>query len=230
MAGSDAPNYNFRTRVLATLLAALIRFIYLTSRKRFTNVDVLLAQLDSGKPCILVSWHNRNILGAYGYLAHRRPGRAFRPLASASRDGSLAAACMEKLGVQCIRGSSSRGGSQALRQMLRAVKNGDDVGITPDGPRGPKYRVQAGVIAAARMTGAPIIAMTYQARRKKILASWDAMIVPFPFNHLHFAYGEPICVPRDASAAQLEELRLRVEGEMMRIVDLVDADSGVEFN
>lgn len=194
-----------------------MRFIHATSRKRYSNLEVLQAQFDKGAPCIIVAWHNRNILGPFAYLTHRPKGRVFSPLASASRDGSLAAAAMDNLGVQCIRGSSSRGGAQALREMLRAVKKGHDLGITPDGPRGPKYKVQAGVIAAARLTGVPIIPMTYQASRKKELGSWDAMIVPYPFGILQYVYGHPMRVPRDASPEELEDLRLQLEQEMLRI-------------
>ncbi len=209
--------YPLKTRILARMLSGLMRFIHATCRKSYSNLEVLQAQFDSGHPCIIVAWHNRNILGPFGYLRHRPRGRVFSPLASASRDGSLAAAAMENLGVQCIRGSSSRGGAQALREMLRAVKKGHDLGITPDGPRGPKYEVQAGVIAAARLTGIPIIPMTYQASRRKELGSWDAMIVPYPFGHLHYVYGQPMRVPRDASEEALETLRLNLQQEMLRI-------------
>ena len=211
--------YPLKTRILAKILAALMRFLHATNRKRYSNIQVLQQQFDRQTPCIIVAWHNRNILGPFGYLAHRPKGRIFSPLASASRDGSLAAAAMDNLGVQCIRGSSSRGGAQALRDMLRAAKKGHDLGITPDGPRGPKYKVQAGVIAAARLTGLPIIPMTYQASRKKELASWDAMIVPYPFGTLQYVYGQPIRVPRDADEEQTEILRAQLEQELMRIND-----------
>ena len=216
----SAAAYPLKTRLLALALASLMRFIHATSRKRFTNAGVLRDQLASDEPCIVAAWHNRNILAAFGYLAHRQPGRAWRPLASASRDGSLAAATMARLGVHCIRGSSSRGGARALREMLRAVKQGDDLGITPDGPRGPKYVVQEGVITTARLTGLPIIPMSYQARHRKELSSWDAMIVPRPFTTLHYVYGEPIRVPRNADAAEQEALRARLEAELMRIGEI----------
>lgn len=213
----------FKARLLGWLLSAFMRFIFVTSRKRYTNLEALWYQFEIGEPFILVSWHNRNILASFGYLAHKRPDRTFAPLASASRDGTLAAMAMHYLGVDCIRGSSSKGGSKALRKMLRTVKIGNDLGITPDGPRGPKYVVQPGVISTARMTGIPIIPMAYQARRKKILGSWDAMIVPYPFNKLEYAYGDPIRVPKSASEADQEALRAQVESELMRLVDQVDA-------
>jgi lysophospholipid acyltransferase (LPLAT)-like uncharacterized protein len=205
------------------VLSLIMRLVFFTSRKRYTNPKVLRHHFDGGQSFILVAWHNRNLFAPFGYLAHASAGRRFRPLASASKDGSIAAAAMRGLGVECIRGSSSRGGSAALRQMLKAARRGDDLGITPDGPRGPKYVVQPGVVAAARMTGLPIIAMSCQARRKKILRSWDAMIVPYPFNRLHYAYSEPIAVARDADDAAMEQVRLEVERELMRLGEIVEA-------
>ena len=220
---TDTPaSLPLKARFGGFLLAALMRLIYVTSLRRFLNREAIERQFASGEPFILVSWHNRNILAPFGYLAHRRGRRRFMPLASASRDGSLAAAAMQSLGVTCIRGSSSRGGSKALRQMLKAAKAGNDLGITLDGPRGRIYQVQPGVVASARMTGLPIIPMAYQARRKVLLKSWDRMIVPWPFNRLVYAYGEPIRVPRDADEAALEAYRIEVQTALMALVEAVD--------
>ena len=200
----------------------LIRFIFYSSKKRYVGLENLEKYLDSDQPIIIVSWHNRNILGSFGYVAHRRKGRNFYPMASASKDGSIATEAMKHMGVACVRGSSSKGGTQALRAMLRLAKQGNDLGITPDGPRGPKYHMQEGVITTARLTRCPLIPMTYQAKRKKILSSWDAMIVPFPFNSLTYVYGEPIEVPAKLTEEEHEAWRLKVEQEMMRIVALSD--------
>lgn len=221
-ADAAATGIAFKTRLSGWALAWVMRLIFFTSRKRYTNLQALRGQLDSGQPFILVSWHNRNILASFGYTAHSRTPRRFSPLASASRDGTLAAMAMRALGVECIRGSSSAGGAAALRQMLKAVKSGQDLGITPDGPRGPKYVVQAGVVTTARLAGVPIIPMAWQARRRKELRSWDAMIVPYPFNRLHFAYGDPIRIPRDADAEALEQGRLQVEQALMDLVARVE--------
>lgn len=206
-----------KTRVAAWLLAALMRLLFRSGRRHYLGLEHLQRQFEHGEPFILVAWHNRNILAPFAYLAHRPAGRVFRPLASASRDGTLAATAMHYLGAECIRGSSSRGGSAALREMLRAAKQGCDLGITPDGPRGPVHVVQPGVVAAARMTGLPIIPMSYQARRRKTLRSWDRMIVPAPFTRLVFAYGAPIRVARDADEAGLEAARLAVEQALLTL-------------
>ena len=218
---TDIAPITLKARILGWCLATLTRFIYVRSRKRFHNRALLEQHFASGQRFIMVAWHNRNIVGPMGYVAHAPKGRVFRPLASASRDGTLAAMTMQNLGVDCIRGSSSRGGTQALREMLRAAKQGADLGITPDGPRGPIYEVQAGVVAAARLTGLPIIAMSYHAKRHKRLKSWDRMIVPSPFTTLAYGWDGPFTVPKGASDEQMDAVRKQVEQSLLRLNDQV---------
>lgn len=218
---TDIAPITLKARILGWCLAALTRLIYVSSRKRFHNKALLDAHFASGQRFIMVAWHNRNIVGPLGYVAHAPKGRIFRPLASASRDGTLAAMTMHYLGVDCIRGSSSRGGTQALREMLRAAKAGADLGITPDGPRGPIYEVQAGVVAAARLTGLPILAMSYHAKRHKRLRSWDRMIVPAPFTTLAFGWEGPFTVSKGASDEEMESVRLQVQQALLRLNDTV---------
>lgn len=214
---ADTAPVTMKSRLLGWLLAQLMRLLFWSSRVHYHGLEHLQRQFDQGQPFILVAWHNRNVLGPFGYFAHRPKGRVFRPLASASRDGTLAAMAMHYLGASCIRGSSSRGGSAALRDMLRAAKQGCDLGITPDGPRGPVHIVQPGVVAAARLTGLPVITMSYDARRKKRLRSWDRMIVPAPFTLLRFAYGEPIYVPREIDDDGLERYRQQIEASLLAL-------------
>ena len=215
----EKEKYSLKHNVLGFIISLFLRFLFYTSRKTYIGLENLTSIWDDDKSLIIVSWHNRNILGPFGYLAHQRKGRAFYPMASASKDGSLAAAGMKWLGVNCIRGSSSKGGTQALRAMIRKARSGGDLGITPDGPRGPAYRVQEGVITTAKLTGLALVPMTYQAKRKKILGSWDKMIVPYPFNRLNYVYGKPIIIPKKATEEELEQYRLELEQEMMRIVE-----------
>ncbi len=205
--------------MLGLLASLLLRFLFCTSRKRYIDLHKLTRFFDESRPIIVVSWHNRNILSSLGYLVHRPKGRHFFPMASASKDGTIATVTMKWLGVTCIRGSSSRGGTQALRTMIRMARAGHDLGITPDGPRGPAYRIQEGVITTARLTGLPIVPIAYQAKRKKILNSWDRMIVPYPFNTLNYVYGDAITVPKDCAEEELETYRIKVERELMRVCD-----------
>lgn len=214
----DAEKTPLKARVFGLLLSLLTRFIFKSSRKVYVGAEHIQKLMDDQQNFILVSWHNRNILAVFGYLSQAKEGRRFAPLASASKDGTIATICMEHLGVECIRGSSSRGGTQALRAMIKRARAGDDLGITPDGPRGPKYELQKGVITTAKMTGLPLLPVAYFAKNKKILNSWDGMIVPRPFTKLQYVYGEPIHIPRKASEEELEEWRVKVEAALMDCV------------
>ncbi len=216
----EKQDFPFKTKMMGLLVSLLLRFLFYTSRKRYVDLHKLTRFFEKSQPIIVVSWHNRNILSSMGYLVHRPKGRQFFPMASASKDGTIATVTMKWMGVTCIRGSSSRGGTQALRAMIRMARAGCDLGITPDGPRGPAYRIQEGVITTARLAGLPIVPIAYQAKRKKILNSWDRMILPYPFNTLNYVYGDAITVPKDCSEEGLEKYRLEVEQELMRVCEV----------
>ncbi len=127
---------------------------------------------------------------------------------SRSRDGQIIADVLALFGVQSARGSSSRGGSAAMRELLREARDGKGIVFTPDGPRGPAGVVKEGVIFAAQASRLPIMPLAFAASRDWTLRSWDRMIVPRPFSKGVFVYGEPMLVPRDGDP---EEWRVKLE-------------------
>jgi hypothetical protein len=157
---------------------------------------------------IFCLWHNRL---AISMVVHRRHPRKLAALVSASKDGALLAAVLGRFGVEPIRGSSSRRGPQALLELTSRAQMGFDLAVTPDGPRGPRYVVQEGVIALAQLTGLPIIPVTCNTRWKICLKSWDRFQVPLPFSSCELILNEPILVPREADGAKREELRRELE-------------------
>jgi lysophospholipid acyltransferase (LPLAT)-like uncharacterized protein len=167
-----------------------------------------LASAQSEQPVIFCIWHNRL---AISMVVHRRHPRKLAALVSASKDGALLAAVLGKFGVQQVRGSSSRRGPQALLELTSHAQMGYDLAITPDGPRGPRYVVQEGVIALAQLTGLPIIPVTCNTRRKLCLKSWDRFQIPLPFSKCEVILNEPILVPRQAGEAEREERRSQLE-------------------
>lgn len=169
---------------------------------------------------IFAIWHNRLALATILYrnlVARRFAGRQPAGLVSASRDGGLLARVLELFGFRPVRGSSSRRGSQALRELIRAAEEGCDLSITPDGPRGPCYVVQPGVIAAAQLSGLPIVPVTYWLGWKKVLRSWDRFQIPLPFSRLEVSFGEPVWVSPDADAAERERLRAELERRLREL-------------
>ena len=150
-----------------------------------------------GGPFILAMWHSRILM-----LDHLRPnGRALVALISEHRDGQLISriASLGSLGqIRTVTGSSSRGSTKAIRELLRYARAGHTLFITPDGPRGPNMRAQRGVIALARLTGLPILPASVSAKWRTQLNSWDRMMIPRPFSRAAVRWGEPIFVGRDA--------------------------------
>jgi lysophospholipid acyltransferase (LPLAT)-like uncharacterized protein len=130
-------------------------------------------------------------------------------------DGELISRVVERLGFRPVRGSSTRGGVPALRELLRAAERGQDLAFTPDGPRGPRGRVQPGVVQAAMTSGLPIQTSAIAIDRVKRLRSWDRFLVPRPFARVLLRYGPRVTIPPDLDHEGREEHRRRLE-KLMR--------------
>ncbi|HTG46024.1 MAG TPA: lysophospholipid acyltransferase family protein [Verrucomicrobiae bacterium] len=170
-------------------------------------------------PFIAALWHNRLAVAmpVWKWWKNRHPSAGLAALISASRDGALLARTFSHFGVKPVRGSSSRRGAQALLELNSALKNNLHVAITPDGPRGPKYVAQPGIISLAQLTGAPIIPVGIFIHRKKQLTSWDQFQIPFPFTRCDACMGQVLRVSQNATADALEEARRTLEATLTRL-------------
>lgn len=169
---------------------------------------------------IFAIWHNRLALSAILYQRYVRkfaPERRMAGLVSASRDGGLLAQVLEHFGIEPVRGSSSRRGGQALIEMTSCAGRGLDLAITPDGPRGPRYEAQDGVVATAQLTGLPIVPVSYHLNWKIRLNSWDGFQIPLPFARCNVIMGKPLAVPREISDEQRETWRKELEESLRSI-------------
>src|SRR5262249_32311450 len=135
-------------------------------------------------------------------------------MVSASKDGAFLAAILECFGVEPARGSSSRRGPQALLELTSWAERGYDLAITPDGPRGPRYVVQDGVMSLAQLTGLPIIPASYHSNWKLVIKSWDRFQIPLPFSLCNVTLGKPVSVPREATDCEREALRQELEKKL----------------
>ena len=174
------------------------------------------------KPVIFCIWHNRLALSLILYRLHvksRWPHRKLAAMVSASRDGGMLARVLELFGVQPIRGSSSRRGGQALKETTSAVRNGLDLAITPDGPRGPCYQLHPGIVTVAQVTGCRLIPVSYRLSWKIRLKSWDRFQIPLPFARCDVRLGEAIEVPRKLSEEELGKVREDLTARMMSITE-----------
>ncbi len=203
---------------LAWLIAHFIRLQFLTTQWTVVcppNTERCLAK---GRPFIACFWHGRMIM-MRAALPH---GITMHVLISEHRDGQLISRALASLGVATVAASSRQGGAAALRSMQRLLARGGSVGITPDGPRGPRMRAKAGAIKAAQLSGVPILPVSGAVGRRRILGSWDSFCLALPFSRGIIHWGEPIEVPREADDAELERLRLRLEDHLNRLT--ADAD------
>lgn len=208
--------------VLPPIGFAYIRLLHRTMRIEFRGKEALEEARRAEGRYILAFWHSRFVLMPYAY-----PGPRLVVLSSHHRDAEMLVRILRRFGLDIARGSSTRGGAAGLRSILRKTKAGYDVGFTPDGPRGPRRRVTPGVITLARLSGLPIIPVTYSAAPARRLRSWDRTLVPRFFSKGLFVYGTPLAVPRDADAAAEERLRETLEQELDRITDLADVATGI---
>jgi hypothetical protein len=209
----------WRQRVAALLIYGLVRCVAGTLRYRLNDASGLFAGAPRER-FIFAIWHNRLALSLMmyrRYVLRRAPERRLAAMVSASRDGGLLTRVLELFNVQPVRGSSSRRGPQALREMVSLAEAGYDLAITPDGPRGPGYQVQDGVISTAQLTGLAIVPVSYFLDRKLRAKSWDRFHVPLPFARCDIFAGKPIHVPRDASDADREALRKELEQALREI-------------
>ena len=170
-------------------------------------------------PVIYILWHNRffTVPAAWQRLCGAR--RRSVTLTSASRDGDMVARAMAVFGLGAIRGSSSRRGVAALVGLKRALHDGFDICLTPDGPRGPRYELQPGAIKLAESSGAPIIPVHVRFGAAWRLQTWDRFVIPKPFSRVEVTFGEAIHLPRGMDPAAFETARIELESLLVAGTD-----------
>jgi len=177
--------------------------------------------MEAGRHVILAFWHETLGLAAW---YHRNTG--YHTLTSYSFDGELAARVVRCFGLYALRGSSTRGGLEALKEMQRATALVPAVGLTVDGPKGPRRVAKAGVAILALKTGVPIIPQAFAATPCWRMRSWDQLIVPKPFGRLISLYGEPIYPPPKGARGAIESLRTDVERSLNRLHESLEQELG----
>jgi lysophospholipid acyltransferase (LPLAT)-like uncharacterized protein len=184
-------------------LAAWAAARYVLFVARFTDWRIesepALTAFATGTPCIVVFWHESLPSMPVFWLRAKQMGlrREAAVLASRHRDGRLIGQAVINLGIGVVAGSSSRGGAAGLRMLISALSGGAHVGLTPDGPRGPRRVAAPGVAQLAAMTGVPVLPCGAWISRAVTLKSWDRMRLPLPFGRGVLVCGSLITVPRD---------------------------------
>jgi hypothetical protein len=196
-------------KLLLKLLPAagylVIKLIGATQRTHVINLDGVRRIFAQRRPAIFAFWHNRLMMIPYIY--RRLFGmKNIVTLISTSRDGEYFVRSLRLFRPYVVRGSSTRGGSGAFKALVKRIREGMDCIVTPDGPGGPRYSVQPGIIALARLTGAPIVPVSYWSSRSRILKTWDRFILTLPFGTTTYVFGDPLRCPPRATEGQSQAL------------------------
>jgi lysophospholipid acyltransferase (LPLAT)-like uncharacterized protein len=206
-----------RLRIASYLGALLIRIIGCTWRFRVIGGEHFDEVQRLARGAIFIFWHGRMLPLSYGYR-----NRSIHVLASEHRDGELMGQIIRRLGFGHVRGSSTRGGARAIRELADKLDEGFDLGITVDGPKGPRYEVKPGPFEIAKISGAPVVPVTTGSKRHWVFRSWDAFELPKPFTRVFVRFATPVVVPPDAGPEELESTRAEVERVLREITDAND--------
>lgn len=215
---------SFFLLVIPPLAALLIKLLMLSCRLgQVKGQEREKDALNRYGGAIYPTWHQR-----MSYLAHYLGSRHVTAMISQSRDGEYAARIAQWLGFKSIRGSTSRGGTEALRAIIRTIKRGHNGGMLADGPQGPARVAKIGSVIMARNAGVPLIPLTWGGDRCWMFNSWDRYLIPKPFSRVVVYVAEPIWVPRSAKGEALEEYRRLLEKRLNEGTRWCDEQFGSE--
>lgn len=200
--------------ILVNIAYFLLLLIGKTSRVVYLNKENSEKVEKKYKKVVYAFFHNRLLYLAYAYRK-----TMIGVMVSQHRDGDYITGVIKKCKFKAIRGSTTRGGIRALIEIINYSKEGYSIALTPDGPKGPKYSIQEGILLAGLKTGLPIVPVCWNAMRKKVFNSWDNFILPYPFNKFVLVYGEPVIIK---NKNQLKIKKNELYKNMMQIVNIAD--------
>ena len=193
------------TRVVPFIMQLIVRFVYFTSKKVFHH-----PKINQKEAYLVAFWHGELLMQPFNYQKLKPNGKV-SAMISEHKDGEAITRTVEYLGIHSVRGSSSRGGAKALISAIKEIKRGDDIAITPDGPRGPRHSVADGIVAISKKTNAKILIFNCKSTKYWQFNSWDKFIIPKPFGTLEFFIQEPL----DISELETEEAKELIKEKML---------------
>lgn len=203
---------------ISFILYLYLQLVYFSSKKQFIYSNQFNLSKYRSEPALYAFWHNRLAM-----MPFARPKTIkVNVLSSDHRDGRTVAQVMRIFGFNTIFGSSNKNSFFALKSIIKCVKLGQSVAITPDGPKGPKNKINGNIVAISGLCNKYIIPMSYSCKRAFVFNSWDQFILPTPFNSLVIIYGDPIKADRDSSEAQLAQLNSELEQGLNEITKRAD--------
>jgi lysophospholipid acyltransferase (LPLAT)-like uncharacterized protein len=208
-------------RLFSMVASFIIRLLGVTWRVEWSGLENIELARRMSNQVVFAFWHGRLLVLSY---SHRN--RKIQVLASEHPDGDLMGKTITNLGFGHLKGSTSRGGARAIRKLSSVLKDGFDVGLTVDGPRGPRGVVQQGAVEISRLTGSAIVPITNTAKPRMLFKSWDRFQLPLPFARIAISYGQPFVVPNNCGRKEREELRMKLQDELKGLTTGLDRDFG----
>ena len=205
--------------LITKILTLMILITGYTSRLKQNNKGVLKDTIKLYGSVIVATWH-KNIFFSIWLLRNHD----LTALISSSDDGEAIYDVFAKFGYKAVRGSTSRGGIPALKQLIKLLKQKTSVAITPDGPLGPPEKIQSGVVLLAKYSGVPIIPWHYEADSQWRLKSWDSHKIPKPFTNIVESYGEPFFVPKDLPSEEVQDFCKKLEDSLKELAQSTNAE------
>ena len=206
----------FKLFIIPFLIRVIMGLITLTCRVRWVNKDAYQQAMQSDQAFILSMWHNSCTIAAWVMKGSR-----ITVMVSDSKDGEYVSRLAGYFGINTIRGSSSSGSEKAIRSALRLLAQKKPIAITPDGPRGPIYKMKSGALWFAASSKSPIIPLHIESSRQWVFNSWDKHCFPKPFSTIYVGVGDPIYLEREELETDIDQVMLQVEEKMMHNVTTV---------
>ena len=214
-------------KFLSILGALYIHFVYVSSKKKFINKNILDQLLEKDISFIYALWHDQLLLSPFTWQSKKR----IDILISKHKDGDIIADLIKFHGFNSIRGSTNNPNKEkeknsltSIRKILKSLKNNISIGITPDGPRGPRHKVGEGTINISRISNKKILPMSLACKKKWVLNTWDKFIVPKPFNEICIVWGEPL--DPQLEKVDISAQRNKLEKSLISITELASDQIG----
>lgn len=208
--------------ILSAVVAAVLRVIHMTLRKHIHMDTSMAPYADGTQQAIFCFWHGRLLMQAF--MAPKK--RKMRVMVSQHNDGELITRVIERFGVGTVRGSRKKGATSAILAATTHIEAGDNIAITPDGPRGPHHIAAMGAIWLAKSSGLPIIPVSTSLAPAAIINSWDRFMIPYPFARSVYIFGDPMYVDANADDTAMEDTRLQLQELLNALTHKADAQCG----
>jgi lysophospholipid acyltransferase (LPLAT)-like uncharacterized protein len=211
--------YAIVSGLLPPLAYLLILALKATYRVKHVNRENAARLWQAGETSIVCFWHGR-LFSAMPFASRLT---RFKILISRHGDGEFITRVVRRFGIGAVRGSYRKQSVASVREIIGALKQGTTIGITPDGPKGPRYVFKEGIVEIARMTQKPIVLLTFGASRAKTFGSWDRFLLAYPFSRVFLLWSDPIYIPKGSSRSEMESKRQDIEKILVDLTERADS-------